>query len=205
MPPDQQKTDEAPGEPAANLSRRGFLAAGAGSLALTILDSACDSPAAPIKSGTHHIPPDKGLDPAWVEGLFAKGSTKVYAGDELTCIGMPVGGICAGQLYLRGDGTLAEWGVFNVDRFTGYGDICYRTYTPPSPVEQGFGLAITPVGGRTVYRTLDRRGFPRIEFTGEYPIGTVRYRTADGDPQPVEVTLEAFSPFVPLDARQSAT
>src|ERR1700734_2609858 len=102
-----------------NLSRRGFLAAGAGSLALTILDSACDSPAAPIKSGTHHIPPDKGLDPAWVEGLFAKGSTKVYAGDELTCIGMPVGGICAGQLYLRGDGTLAEWGVFNVDRFTG--------------------------------------------------------------------------------------
>ena len=95
-----------------------------------------------------------------------KGSKKVYAGDELTCIGMPVGGICAGQLYLRGDGTLAEWGIFNVDRFTGYGDNCYRTYTPPSPVEQGFGLAITPDGGRTVYRTLDRHGFPRIEFVG---------------------------------------
>jgi non-lysosomal glucosylceramidase len=202
---DQQKTDNTADNPMGNVSRRGFLAAGAGSLALTILDSACDSPAAPIKSGTHHIPPDKGLDPKCVEGLFAKGSKKVYAGDELTCIGMPVGGVCAGQLYLRGDGTLAEWGVFNVDRFTGYGDNCYRTYTPPSPVEQGFGLAVTPVGGRTVYRTLDRRGFPRIEFTGEYPIGTVRYRTADGDSQPVEVTLEAFSPFVPLDARQSAT
>jgi non-lysosomal glucosylceramidase len=192
--------------PRGSPSRRSFLAAGAGSLALTILDGTCCSDAAPpIKSGTHHIPPDKGFDPKWVEALFAKGSKKVYTGDELTCIGMPVGGICAGQLYLRGDGTLAEWGIFNVDRFTGYGENCYRTYTPPSPVEQGFGLAITAEGGRTVYRTLDRRGFPRIEFTGEYPIGTVRYRTAEGDANPVEVVLEAFSPFVPLDARQSAT
>jgi non-lysosomal glucosylceramidase len=191
---------------AGGLSRRDFLAASAGSLALTVLDGSCCAEAAPpIKSGTHHIPPDKGLDPDWVKGLFAKGSRKVYTGDELTCIGMPVGGICAGQLYLRGDGTLAEWGIFNVDRFTGYGDTSYRTYTPPSPVEQGFGLAITPEGGRTAYRTLDRRGFPRIEFTGEYPIGTVRYRTAEGDAEPVEVVLEAFSPFVPLDARQSAT
>ncbi|HET6329091.1 MAG TPA: GH116 family glycosyl hydrolase [Planctomycetaceae bacterium] len=187
------------------MSRRNFLAAGAGSLALTVLSDCCDSQAAPIREGKHHIPPDKGLDTTWVKGLYEKGSKKVYTGDELTCIGMPVGGICAGQLYLRGDGTLAEWGIFNVDRFTGYGDDCYRTYTPPSPVEQGFGLAITPAGGRTLYRTLDRRGFPRIEFTGEYPIGTVRYRTAEGDADPVEVVLEAFSPFVPLDARQSAT
>src|SRR5580704_923220 len=200
-----KNSHEASVGPTANLSRRTFLAASAGSFALNVLSDCCESPAAPLREGTHHIPPAKGLDPKWVEGLFAKGSTKVYAGDELTCIGMPIGGICAGQLYLRGDGTLAEWGVFNVDRFTGYGDNCYRTYTPPSPVAQGFGLAITPVGGRTVYRTLDRRGFPRVEFTGEYPIGTVRYRSAEGDAAPVEVVLEAFSPFVPLDARQSAT
>jgi non-lysosomal glucosylceramidase len=195
-----------PCENATSLSRRDFLAVSAGSLALTVLDNSCCSEAAPpIKAGTHHIPPDKGLDTKWVEALFAKGSRKTYAGDELTCIGMPVGGICAGQLYLRGDGTLAEWGIFNVDRFTGYGDNCYRTYTPPSPVEQGFGLTITSEGSPAVYRTLDQHGFPRIEFTGEYPIGTVRYRTAEGDADPVEVVLEAFSPFVPLDARQSAT
>src|SRR5580704_18852652 len=187
------------------ISRRGFLAAGAGTLALAVIDNGCPTAPAAIKSGTHHIPADKNLDAAWVERLFAKGTPKTYSGDDLTCIGMPIGGICAGQLYLRGDGTLAEWGIFNVDRFTGYGDNCYRTYTPPSPVEQGFGLAITPDGGRTVYRTLDRRGFPRIEFVGEYPIGTVRYRSAEGDAEPVEVVLEAFSPFVPLDARQSAT
>jgi len=100
------------------ISRRGFLAAGAGTLALNVLDT-CSTPAAALKLGTHHVPPDKNLDPAWVQALFAKGAAKVYSGDELTCIGMPIGGICAGQLYLRGDGTLAEWGIFNVDRFSG--------------------------------------------------------------------------------------
>jgi non-lysosomal glucosylceramidase len=200
-----QNAAEPSSEQPGNLSRRSFLAAGAGTFALIVLENSCNSQPAAIKSGTHHIPADKGLDGMSGMGLFTRGSPKVYTGDELTCIGMPVGGICAGQLYLRGDGTLAEWGIFNVDRPTGYGDNNYRTYTPPSPVEQGFGLAITPAGGRTAYRTLDRRGFSRIEFIGQYPIGTVRYRTAEGDAEPVEVVLEAFSPFVPLDARQSAT
>src|SRR5580704_5230754 len=186
------------------ISRRGFLAAGAGTLALAVIDNGCPTAPAAIKSGTHHIPADKNLDPAWVDRLFAKGTAKVYTGDELTCIGMPVGGICAGQLYLRGDGSLAEWGIFNVDRFTGYGDDCYRTYTPPSPVQQGFGVvAVTPQGGKTSYRTLDKRGFSRIEFAGEYPIGKVHYRGNETDPWPVDISLEAFSPFIPLDARES--
>jgi non-lysosomal glucosylceramidase len=185
------------------VSRRGFLAAGAGSLALSVLDQCCSTVPAAIKTGTHHIAPDKNLHPAWVEHLFAKGTTKTYSGEELTCIGMPVGGICAGQLYLRGDGTLAEWGIFNVDRFTGFGDTSYRTYTPPSPVQQGFGIAATPKGGETAYRTLDKHSFSDIEFSGEYPVGKVHYRGAK-ESWPLDVSLEAFSPFIPLNARDSA-
>ena len=127
-----------------------------------------------------------------------EGVEKVYTGDELTCIGMPVGGICAGSFICGAMGRWPSGASLTSIASRGYGDNCYRTYTPPSPVEQGFGLAVTPDGGRTVYRTLNRRGFPRIEFTGEYPIGTVRYRTTEGDADPVEVVLEAFSPFVPL-------
>ena len=168
------------------------------------MDSCCSPAPAAIKSGTHHIPADKNLDAAWVERLFAKGAPKTYLGEELTCIGMPIGGICAGQLYLRGDGTLAEWGIFNVDRFTGFGDTSYRTYTPPSPVHQGFGIAVTPKGGPTAYRTLDKHSFSQIEFSGEYPIGKVHYRGAK-DSWPLDVSLEAMSPFIPLDARDSAT
>ena len=187
------------------ISRRGFLAAGAGTFALSIVDNCCSTAPAALKEGTHHIPPDKNLDPAWVERLFARGTPKIYAGEELRCIGMPVGGICAGQLYLRGDGTLAEWGIFNVDRFTGYGDDCYRTYTPPSPVEQGFGIAVTPRGGETAYRPLDNHGFSKIEFAGEYPIGKVLYHGDPNDGWPLAISLDAFSPFVPLSARDSAT
>jgi uncharacterized protein (DUF608 family) len=182
------------------VSRREFLAAGAGALALSLVDDH----AARLKQGTHHIPEDKNLSTAWVESLFARGETKVYRGDELTCIGMPIGGIGAGQLYLRGDGTLAEWGIFNHHHFTGYGATCYRTYTPAAPLQQGFALWVRDKQGRTIHTTLDKTGFPRVEFIGEYPLGTVRYVTAENETLPVDVSLEAFSPFIPLNARESA-
>ncbi len=185
------------------VSRREFLVASAGTVALGLIEEGCCPTTAAEKLGTHHIPADKNLTPAWVKGLFARGQSKVYRGDELTCIGMPIGGICAGQLYLRGDGTLADWHIFNEENFTGYGDNCYRTYTPPAPVQQGFGIWVKTADGKTTYRKLDRSGFPNVEFVGEYPIGRVRYVRAADDPLPVEVTLEAFSPFIPLDANDS--
>jgi len=83
-----------PAAPGTAVSRRDFLAVSAGSLALTVVDSCCQSAAAD-KLGAHHIPIDKNLDKAWVDSLFAKGQTKVYRGDELTTIGMPIGGTCA--------------------------------------------------------------------------------------------------------------
>ena len=43
------------------------------------------------------IPADKNLDPAWVQSLTDKGTQYVYTGDELNHIGMPCGGIGAGQ------------------------------------------------------------------------------------------------------------
>jgi non-lysosomal glucosylceramidase len=185
-----------------SLSRRDFLAASAGTLALSLIDS--PSPAGEIKAGAHHIPEDKNLSKEWLDALFAKGKPKVYKGDELATIGMPVGGICAGQLYLRGDGTLAEWDIFNRDHFTGYGDDCYRTYTPLAPVQQGFAVWVKPRDGEPVHKALDKKDFPKVEFVGEYPLATVRY-VRDGDTFPLDITLEAFSPFVPLDTRASGT
>jgi uncharacterized protein (DUF608 family) len=189
---------EADSRSAPGASRREFLAASTGVLALPLLEGGA---AEPVKS--HHIPADKNLDPAWVERLSARGEIKVYRGEELTCIGMPIGGIGAGQLYLRGDGTLAGWEIFNVDHNTGFGDTCYRTYTPAAPVQQGFGVWVKEKDGEWLYRGLDRAGFPKVEFIGEYPIGRVSYRRADGDRLPLDVSLEAFSPFVPLNASDS--
>ena len=190
--------------PPSPINRRDFLAAAGGAVGLSLVETCCPGGAAE-KLGTHHIPEDKNLDPAWVKSLFERGESKAYHGDELTCIGMPVGGICAGQLYLRGDGTLASWEIFNTEQNTGYGDRCYRTYTPPSSLSQGFAVWARPEGGEPQHRELNRAGFPHVRFVGEYPVGRVHYvRDAAADALPLDIRLEAFSPFVPLNTKESA-
>ena len=44
------------------------------------------------------IPEDKKLSAEWLKSLTERGSPTTYRGAELAKIGMPVGGICAGQL-----------------------------------------------------------------------------------------------------------
>jgi uncharacterized protein (DUF608 family) len=147
----------------------------------------------------HLVPADKGLSATAIKRLHERGDRAVYTGDDLKTIGMPVGGIAAGQLYLRGDGTLGLWQIFNKHVFSGYGRDCYRTYRPASPVDSGFAV-VAEADGKIFVRTLDK-DYGLVEFSGEYPIGTVRYRADDA---PVSVSLEAFSPFIPLNAEDSA-
>ncbi len=63
------------------------------------------------------IPEDKKLDPSWVKSLFERGEKEVYSHpDALRHIGMPVGGLFAGTVYLGGDGRLWLWDIFNRDQ-----------------------------------------------------------------------------------------
>ncbi|MBI5395587.1 MAG: hypothetical protein HZA91_09860 [Verrucomicrobia bacterium] len=145
------------------------------------------------------VPADKKLDPAWVKSLTARGAREVWRGADLEKIGMPVGGLCAGQLYLGGDGRLWHWDIFNQHSRTG-AEHYARPMEAKSPVAQGFALRVT-AGGRTIVRTLDATGWKDVSFCGEYPVAFVEYR----DPQsPVSVSLEAFSPFIPLNPDDSA-
>lgn len=152
------------------------------------------------------IPADKKLDPAWVRSLRDRGAPTVFRGSELRTIGMPVGGICAGQLYLGGDGRLWHWDLFNLSQpqnFCSSSGPNYATPPPPeSPLDQGFAIRVR-AGGAMQVRTLDARGFDpeHIAFRGQYPVGFVEY----GDPAcPVTVSLEAFPPFIPLCAEDSS-
>ena len=145
------------------------------------------------------IPADKKLDPKWVKSLFARGQREVYRGADLEKIGMPVGGICAGQLYLGGDGKLWHWDIFNKLLHTGDQNYAHPP-KPASPLEQGFAIQVTMDGQKQV-RTLDRGGFSDISFCGEYPIGYVEYRDTG---LPISVSLETFSPFIPLDPENSS-
>ena len=157
------------------------------------------------------IPADKGLDPAWVRSLTARGDVRPYTERKaLDQIGMPVGGLFAGTVYLGGDGRLWLWNVLNDDgqgivpRKVPYKgeDVITRNggnYISPAPrtypFEQNFALR---VDGKL--RTLDADGFDRVSFTGQYPIGEVSY---EDDACPVDVKLSAYSPFIPLNTPDS--
>jgi len=147
----------------------------------------------------HLVPADKGLSKGDIRRLYERGEQQVYSGKELETIGMPVSGIGTGQLYLRGDGTLGLWQIFNKHVFTGYGRDCYRTYRPDSPVDSGFAVVVQK-DGKTLAKILDR-DFGKVEFSGEYPIGFVRY---SNDDFPAKVRLTASAAFIPLNAKDSA-
>ncbi len=178
------------------VNRRTFVKlAGAGALAAVA--SQMHAMAGPFDNADFEslVPADKKLTPEWKASLTARGTPAVYRGEALKYIGMPVGGLCAGQLYLGGDGTLWHWDIFNKPIGTG-ADHYAHPMTPASPLEQGFTLKVGELS-----RALDRTGFADVSFRGEYPIGIVTYR----DPaMPIEVTLEAFSPFVPHDVDASS-
>jgi hypothetical protein len=145
------------------------------------------------------IPADKKLDPAWVKALFDRGTRTTYRWPESRLIGMPIGGLCAGQLYLGGDGRLWHWDLFNQPIGTG-AEHYARPLEPRSPLEQGFALRVA-AAGRTQVRALDHTGWREVTFTGEYPLGFVEYSDPDA---PVRVALEAFSPFIPLNVPDSS-
>jgi len=181
-------------------TRRDFLKiAGAGAAAA--LTTGLPPMAGPFEAADFEklIPADKKLSPEWVKSLFARGERAVYRGAELDKIGMPIGGICAGQLYLGGDGRLWHWDIFNQPVKTG-AEHYAKPMQPASPLEQGFALRIA-TDGKSQVRNLDRAGFSNVTFCGEYPIGYVEYRD---DSVPVTVSLEAFSPFVPLNPDDSS-
>ena len=138
--------------------------------------------------------------------LTNRGNVQVYSGKELRFVGMPVGGINAGQVYLGGDGQLWYWDIFNIKRIVpgGPGDKFYiNPMVQDRQFEQGFAVRVNkllPTFRTPIVRQLNTNGFSDITFTGEYPIGKVMYRDADF---PVSVRLNAYSPFIPTDNESS--
>lgn len=123
--------------------------------------------------------------------------------EKLKYIGMPVGGICAGQVYLGGDGQLWNWDIFNISSLDPGYEGGWRYYVNPQAQEKqfenGFALKIQQ-GDKLFFRALNQNGFSKVRFEGEYPIGNVYYQ----DPVlPVSASLKAYSPFIPTDADNS--
>ncbi|GGI84795.1 hypothetical protein GCM10011581_22410 [Saccharopolyspora subtropica] len=119
-------------------------------------------------------------------------------GEQLAFVGMPIGGIGCGQLYLGGDGRLWLWDIDNRIAPANINDLHYtRPPRPSSPFDHGFAVRVA--GGRA--RWLDARGFPDVAFTGRPPAAEVDY----ADPRErVRIRLHACSPFVPTEIDESS-
>jgi non-lysosomal glucosylceramidase len=176
-----------------------FLAAKAIGGTSTFGDSCCSGDSQVKVHSTHLVPVEKDIDREWIRSLFDKGEPEIYSGSDLDFIGMPIGGIAAGQMYLLGDGTLGSWHIFNKHIDTGPGIGCYDGKVPAKPVEQGFAVIAKTEGVRCIKR-LSKVDFPNVKFLGQYPIGKVWYDEKDC---PFTVELEAFSPFIPLNEKDS--
>ena len=191
------------------LSRRNFMqVTGATAAGLIVGNTAHPIMAGPFDNDyLKVIPTDKKLDPAWIRSLFERGQKQTYANEELKYIGMPVGGIGAGHVYLGGDGRLWLWEIFNKSYARGFlgkgadGETFLHPFEQIHPFAQGFELRLQGKAKEQT-RSLDSTGFANVRFEGRYPMGLVSYQ----DPAcPVEVKLEAFSPFVPLDLENSGS
>lgn len=133
---------------------------------------------------------------------------RVFSGRQLGQIGFPLGGIGTGSISLGGRGQLRDWEIYNrpdKGRSPEYAfasihlksgsskpmtHVLEAELMPPYASTSGLGPANAP-------------GLSRLQgatFTGEFPMATVNFQDSR---LPVHVTLEAFSPFIPLDADAS--
>jgi uncharacterized protein (DUF608 family) len=133
---------------------------------------------------------------------------RIYAGRRLEMIAFPLGGIGTGSISLGGRGQLRDWEIFN------------RPDKGRSPRYAFASIWARRAGAQPVARVLEARlmapyastaglgpnnapGLSRLEsatFTGEFPLAHIDFADAR---LPVRVSLDAFSPFIPLDAEAS--
>jgi uncharacterized protein (DUF608 family) len=177
------------------------------------------------------IPWRKNLDPEWATSLAKQDATlrapiRSSSKDELRHIGMTVGGIGCGTVYLSGDGRLYVWDIFHrphegvvaqrlkeipkgLDVLGGHqkivrerdGSNYIKPPTPdtfPNPFRQEFLLEVE---GHGEARSMDAKGWSEIAFTGQWPLGTIDYNEPD---YPIRAQLNAWTPFIPLQTEDSS-
>jgi non-lysosomal glucosylceramidase len=133
---------------------------------------------------------------------------RVFEGPQLKMIAFPLGGVAAGSISLGGRGQLRDWEIFNRPN-KGYSP----SYAFPSiwaqagnrkPVARVLEARILPpYEGASGLGSNNAPGLSRLaaaKFTGEYPLAHVDFEDRT---LPVQVSLDAFSPFIPHDAEES--
>lgn len=142
-----------------------------------------------------------------------------YKGERLRAIAFPLGGIGTGHFCLRGDGSLSQWQIFNQVNHLAHLPGTFMAVRTESEGEEPVALVLQsgelhvesdfepapsvsdhliPQDSVSLVESL-----PSVEsltLDGRYPIAQLRY---EDHRLPVDLTLVAFSPLLPLNAKDS--
>ena len=139
--------------------------------------------------------------------LFCNNEQKAYSGDA-GCVDFLLGGIGTGNVSLGARGNLTTWQIFNQP-----GQMNRMPYT-------FFSIWMKQDGGEAISRVLESKlnppfnrsqgffrnevaGLPRFDssvMTTKYPFVNIEFQDEE---IPVQISLEAYTPFIPLNAKDS--
>ncbi|HPD14815.1 MAG TPA: GH116 family glycosyl-hydrolase [Planctomycetota bacterium] len=126
------------------------------------------------------------------ERLFARGESRVYQGESLGAIRLPVGGIGAGSIQIDGKAARPVWHIFNNMNQMAVPDSFFAIrIAGDKPILKA--LQTEPAGAYAAMKALS--------FRGEYPFGWYDFTDPD---VPLKVSLETFNPLIPLNTKDSA-
>lgn len=142
-----------------------------------------------------------------------------YIGEFTNEISFPLGGIGTGSIGLGGDGRLIDWEIFNrpsKGSINGYSHFAIRAIQDGKITAAVLNGDLTKDYTGQYKRTAGCTGFgygqdemklcgfphfENVEFNGEFPVASLNFKS---DTFPGNVTMNAFNPFIPLDADNSS-
>ncbi len=131
---------------------------------------------------------------------------RLFTGRQLSRISFPLGGIGTGGIGLGGRGNFMDWEIFNrpdVGNSPRYALPClWAKVGNHSPVSRVIERRLLPPFDLNPENLGSKNapGLPRFEevtFHGSFPVANIEFHDSQ---LPVSVSLEAFSPFQPIDA-----
>ena len=133
---------------------------------------------------------------------------RTLRGSQLKMVSFPLGGVGAGSIGLGGRGQLRDWEIFNRAEKGNSPQYAFPSIWTERPNQAPLARILEarilpPYEGPTGLGFANVPGLPRLEsctFTGEFPMARIDFEDSG---LPVNVSLEAFSPFIPLDADDS--
>ncbi|MEK6645583.1 MAG: GH116 family glycosyl hydrolase [Candidatus Firestonebacteria bacterium] len=145
----------------------------------------------------------------------------IYTGKNIKEIAFPLGGIGTGSISLGGWGQLRDWEIMNKPNKSNERNHSDFQTNNGVPKHTFFTVKINQKNKNDIIKVLQGNcegdfigygnsgqmhlgeGLPhfrKVKFVGNYPFAKVILQDVD---IPVDVTLEAFNPFIPLNAKDS--